>query len=89
MRESTGRTFQELHGQHQMPQIVPGNRNEEQPWDLMLRAPLFTLRVVPVCVLRYPSVYGGLNERKMRKERESTAKKEESYDHSFNRNNIK
>lgn len=50
-----------------MPQIVPGNRNEEQPWDLMLRASLLTLRAVPVCVLRYLSVYGGLNERKMRK----------------------
>lgn len=80
-----GEHLKELHDQqHQTPRIVPGRRNEEQPSDLMLGTPLFTLTVI-VCVLMYLSVYDSMNEREMRKQRQSAVKKE-SCAQSFNRN---
>jgi len=52
-----GEQLKELHDQqYQMPQIVPGGRNEEQHSNLTLRTPLFALRTIPLRVLMHVSL---------------------------------
>lgn len=51
-----GEQLKELRDQqYQMPQIVPGGRNEQHS-NLTLRTPLFMLRTIPLHVLMHVSL---------------------------------
>lgn len=83
-----GEQLKELHGQQcQMPQKVPGGRNEKQHSNLTLRTPFFAIRTIPLCVLIHVNLQH--LERKGDEVKTANSKKKDKCDRSFKRHKIK